>query len=86
MLIHVRTTLVLDDQLFREAKRTAATLGVTLSQLVNDALRSALAKRTTSPAREYRVPTYGDAGKLVHHEPADFAAIEETEDLDRLKR
>ena len=86
MLTYVRTTLVIHDQLFRDAKRKAASLGITLSQLVNDALRSALATRTTSTAGEYRVPTYGDPSKRVHHEPEDFAAMVEEDDIESLKR
>jgi len=36
----MRTTLILDDQLFRRAKREAGDRGATLSELVNTALRN----------------------------------------------
>ena len=83
MLIHVRTTLVIEDRLFREAKRRAASRGITLSQLVSEALRAAL-DRTSSPAREYAMVTYGTAGAGEGHEPADLAAALEDEDRARL--
>ncbi len=82
MLTYVRTTVVIDDQLFRDAKRRAASRGITLSQLISEALRTSLT-RTTSTAREYAMVTYG-SGPTVRHEPADFAAADEQEDRQRL--
>ena len=40
MYAAMRKTLILDDQLFRRAKREAGDKGATLSELVNTALRS----------------------------------------------
>lgn len=40
MCAAMRTTLILDDQLFRRAKREAGDMGAALSELVNTALRS----------------------------------------------
>jgi len=82
MLTYVRTTVILDDRLFRDAKRRAASRGITLSELISEALRTALA-RTSSTAREYSITTYG-SGRSVRHEPADFAAADEREDRQRL--
>lgn len=47
MLVCMRTTLNLDDGLVAAAKRTAAARGVTLTRVIEDALRSEL---TRSPA------------------------------------
>jgi hypothetical protein len=41
----MRTTINVDDQLLRQAKAQAATLGVTLGQLIEDALRESLMRR-----------------------------------------
>jgi hypothetical protein len=38
----MRTTINVDDELLVQAKAQAATLGVTLAQLIEDALRAAL--------------------------------------------
>jgi hypothetical protein len=42
------TTMHIDDQLLRQAKAQAATLGVTLGQLIEDALRASLMRRVSS--------------------------------------
>jgi hypothetical protein len=39
LLACMRSTLILDDDLFRKAKRRAAALNTTLSDVVNQALR-----------------------------------------------
>jgi hypothetical protein len=41
----MRTTIHVDDQLLIQAKAQAATLGVTLGQLIEDALRASLMRR-----------------------------------------
>lgn len=41
----MRTTINVDDQLLIQAKAQAATLGVTLAQLIEDALRASLMRR-----------------------------------------
>jgi hypothetical protein len=48
----VRTTIRLDDELLKQAKRAAAASGRTLTKLVEDALREALARRQAGPRRE----------------------------------
>jgi hypothetical protein len=48
MLICMRTTLDLDDALIRAAKREAVTRGVTLTRIIEEALRAELTPR---PAR-----------------------------------
>lgn len=48
----MRTTIRLDDQLLRSAKRFAHETGQSLTKLIEDALRHALARRTAKPARK----------------------------------
>ncbi|MHB8420784.1 MAG: hypothetical protein ACYDCL_22140 [Myxococcales bacterium] len=74
----MRSTVILDDDLFKRAKQRAAELGTTLSEIVNQALRLALA---TPPrqAPEFRMVTYGPKRPIVHHEPADLDAALEDE-------
>lgn len=57
MLICVRTTLQLDDDLVVQAKINAARTGRTLSQVIEDALRQALASRAEPPRPRALVPT-----------------------------
>jgi predicted transcriptional regulator len=59
----MRTTIRLDDDLLASAKAHAARTGRTLTALIEDALRAALA-RGTMPSRHGRIglPTYGSGG------------------------
>jgi hypothetical protein len=63
MLLHMRTTINLDDQLFRAAKTVAAREGRTLTEVFEEALRDALAARDkrTTPAAEVVLPVFTPA-------------------------
>ncbi len=50
MVIHMKTTLMIDDQVMRRLKAEAAREGRTLSQLVEAALRLFLDRRPAPPA------------------------------------
>ena len=55
-------------------------MNLTVSDVVNHALRVALeAPTTTAPA--FKMPTYGGGPAVVHHEPADFGPAVEDEEL-----
>lgn len=75
----MRTTIVLDDRIAREAKRLAARRGITLSDLVGEALRGVLAE-PTRPAPKFEMVTYGEGAPRTHHEPQDLAAALEQDD------
>jgi hypothetical protein len=62
-----------------------ADLDLTLSDVVNQALRDALAKPEVEVPR-FEMPTFGDPASLVHREPSDFAAAEEDQDHRSLSR
>lgn len=83
MLTCMRTTLVLDDALLRQAKRRAAERNLTVSDVVNEALRESFG-RPVPAAAPFSMTTYGRAGRGLRHEPSDFAAELEDEDRDRL--
>ena len=80
MIIRMRTTLIIDDKLLREAKKVAADRNTTVSAVVNDALRESLANQT-KPARPFRLITYGDPSRPIDLTPADMKAILEEQDL-----
>jgi len=48
----MRTTINVDDQLLMQAKAQAAASGVTLAQLIEDALRESLIRRENMENRE----------------------------------
>lgn len=85
MLSAMRSTVIIEDELFKRAKRRAAERGNTLSDLVNQALRESLARPEVS-APPFRMTTFGDAKTKVHHEPEDYDAASEDEDRRSLRR
>lgn len=85
MLIRMRTTLVIDDDLLRQAKLRAAQWHLSVSDVVNNALRESLG-RPGQVAPPFSLITYGRPGKRVHHEPSEFDDALEREDQDRLSR
>lgn len=56
MLICMRTTLNLDDNLVREAKRIAAEKGLTLTAVIQDSLRAIVAAH--KPKKTVAIPTF----------------------------
>ena len=84
MIISMRTTIQLDDDVFRRAKAAAAAAGISLSRLIEDSLREIL-RRTRVPdgarPKRFRMVTFGQGERRVAHEAADFAAAAEAEDL-----
>ena len=80
MIACMRTTLVLDDGLLRQAKRRAASRNLTVSDVVNEALRESFA-RPKPEALPFSMITYGDPARRVRQEPADFSAILQEQDM-----
>jgi hypothetical protein len=60
----MRTTIRLDDELLKDAKRRAAETGRTLTALIEDALRQALGRRDETPAGRVRLPVGRRGSKL----------------------
>lgn len=84
MIAGMRTTLVLDDRLVREAKRRAADTGTTLSEVVNDALREAL-RPSSGPVPPFRMITYGDPHGTLTLTPEDVKEMELQDDIESLR-
>jgi hypothetical protein len=59
MLLCMRTTLQIDDDLYRAAKTAAAESGRTLASIVEDALRLALyAKSGPQESKPFKLPVF----------------------------
>jgi hypothetical protein len=70
----MQTTLRLDDELYRQAKAKAAAEGVSLTRLVEEAIREHLNRPASSPRRRrVRLPVSKAAGGLV----PGFSTLEE---------
>lgn len=70
----MKTTLNLDDELLRKAKRWAAAQGTTLTAVIEDALRARLTEPTRGRPFKLRFPTVkGDRPPAV--DPSDRDAL-----------
>lgn len=58
----MRTTLSIDDDLLERARRRAAALRLSLSEVINRALRRGLANEPAQPAGGYQTITFGTPG------------------------
>ena len=85
MLSPMRSTVIIEDELFKKAKRRAAERGTTLSDLVNQALRESFAKPDAA-APPFRMTTFGDPKAKLHREPRDHQAVSEDDDRRSLRR
>jgi len=81
MLLCMRTTLDIDDQLLTQAKLLARGAGKTLTAVIEDALRERLARRpAASSRRPVRLPTVGGKGLLPGVDLDDSAALRDLMD------
>jgi plasmid stability protein len=72
----MRTTVRLPDDLLKAAKRRAVETGRTLTDVIEDALRVALAREEKGVAREpVTLPTFGAGGALPGVDLDDTAAL-----------
>lgn len=75
MLWTMRTTIEIDDAVFRQAKQRAAERGCTLGQIVSEALRESLSCGRAEDAPPFVMPVYGKAGKKVSRDPGFLAEL-----------
>lgn len=73
----MRTMVQLDDALLREAKREASRCGMTLSAMIEEALRERLARTASAdaPRSRVRLPTFRGRGLVPRVELDDSAAL-----------
>ncbi len=71
----MKTTLVLKDEVVRQAKKRAAELGITLSAFAERLLRDALAEKN-SKHRRITLPTAGHGLRKYDHSVAELRALE----------
>jgi hypothetical protein len=78
----VRTTITIDDALYRRLKARAAASGRTVSGLVEDAVRQALVARGREPAALPPLPVFGGGGVLPGVDLTSNAALREHMDAE----
>jgi len=78
----MRTTLILNDELVVSAKRAAAERRMTLSSVVNEALRATfMATGAKGEAPRFRMPVFRGDGQSVDTSPRALSALVEDVDL-----
>ena len=80
----MRTTLLLDDAFYKQAKRLAVNEGRTLTSVLDEALRSYLRQRRQEPGFSIRDVAAGSGGMLV--EPDRINETLDQEEADRQTR
>jgi hypothetical protein len=77
MLKHMRTTINLPDQLILQAKKAALESDTTLTEIIANALREALTKRSrkTPKKGKTRLITYGSGGTFPGIDLDNSAAL-----------
>ncbi len=76
MLKHMRTTINLPDDLILQAKKVALEADTTLTEIIANALRETLARRTQKgPKKKFRMITYGKGGTYPGVDISDTSAL-----------
>lgn len=79
----MRTTIRIDDDLYRRAKADAARRGQTVGELIEDALRLALRRPAGAGGDVPELPTFGGTGTMPGVDLTDTRALRELMDADR---
>jgi hypothetical protein len=76
----MRTTVSIDDDVLREARRRAADEGRTLGELVTEALRERVARRPRVGDERFVAETYGRGGPLAGVDITNNASVRDLMD------
>ena len=78
----MRTTIRIDDGLYRQAKATAAKTGRSVSELIEDAVRSSLQARPEPLGEIADLPVFGGSGTMPGVDLSDGPALRDVMDED----
>lgn len=76
----MRTTIRIDDELYRRAKSRAASSGRTVSEVIEDAVREALRPLSRNRDEVSPLPSFGGSGVLPGVDLGDSAALRDRMD------
>lgn len=79
----MRTTITISEDLYREAKATAAASARTVSQVIEDAVRAALRTADTPETAATPLPVFGGSGVLPGIDLSDPRSLHDAMDDDR---
>jgi hypothetical protein len=78
----MRTTIRIDDDLYRRAKATAARRGQSVGELIEDAVRTALRPARPGSTELPGLPVFGGSGVMPGVDLADARALSAVMDED----
>ena len=78
----MRTTIRIDDELYRRVKLRAHGSGRTIAEVIEDAIQLALREDVPPTAQATRLPTYGGSGVLGGVDITSNAALRDVMDGD----
>jgi hypothetical protein len=79
-----RTTIRIDEELYRRAKALSARTGRTVSEVIEDAVRHALAPKIDAETALPELPTFGGSGTRPGVDLTDSSALRDLMDSERL--
>ena len=79
-MLDMRTTIRIDDALYRKLKAEAARSGRTIGDLVEDAVRTALAQARRSDDDVRPLPVHGNGGLMPGVDLTNNAAVQDLMD------
>ncbi len=82
----MRTTITIDEQLLRAAKRVAAQRGVTLSEVIQDSLRAQLTAKPIGTSRPFKLITFRGRGPRPGVDLDRTSALLEHDDVEQYAR
>ena len=77
------TTVTIDDQLLRAAKRIAAQRGVTLSEVIENALRTLVVDKPAREHRPFKLITFRGDGVRLGIDLDRASSLELADDIER---
>ena len=80
--MNMRTTITIDDELLRQLKEQAARTGRTIGALVEDAVRSSMARADERPDTIEPLPTFGGSGVMPGVDITDMRSLRDLMDDD----
>ena len=78
----MRTTIRIDETLYRRVKARAGATGQTVSEVIESAVREALRPRPASADPLPPLPTFGGSGVMPGVDLADSSALHDVMDAD----
>jgi hypothetical protein len=86
MLVHMRTTVTIADEVLEQLKKRAASEGTTVSRLIENAVRLAARSRVERLGPAFELVTFGKGGRFTSLDVDHVSGLIEHDDVARYGR